>query len=74
MSINISIQNGRMTEKELSEHWGVKRNTLQKWRSAGTGPIYMKIGGKVIYPLEAIKEYEKSRMYYAADDKVYKDK
>ncbi len=73
MPINISIQNGRMTEKELAEHWGVKRNTLQKWRSAGVGPIYVKIGGKVIYPLEAIREYERSRMFYASSERVYKD-
>ncbi|MBQ8038530.1 MAG: helix-turn-helix domain-containing protein [Lachnospiraceae bacterium] len=74
MTINVSIQNGRMTEKELSEHWGIKRNTLQKWRSLGTGPIYVKLGGKVVYPLEAIREYEKSRTFIAASERVFQDK
>ena len=74
MTINVSIQNGRMTEKELSEHWGIKRNTLQKWRSLGTGPIYVKLGGKVVYPLEAIREYEKSRTFIESSERVFQDK
>lgn len=53
----------RFTEKELAKYWGVTKSTLQKWRTSGTGPIYIKIGGRVIYPREYILEYEKSRIF-----------
>lgn len=53
----------RFTEKELAKYWGVTKSTLQKWRTSGTGPIYIKIGGRVIYPKAYVLEYEKNRIF-----------
>lgn len=50
-----------ITEKELSEAWGVKRNTLQKWRSQGVGPKYIKRVGRIIYRKDDIAEFERSQ-------------
>ncbi|MBO4480883.1 MAG: helix-turn-helix domain-containing protein [Alphaproteobacteria bacterium] len=60
----------RLTESELSKYWGIKRNTLQKWRSLGIGPIYIKLGAKVIYPREAIIAYEQERMFSGSGKKA----
>jgi len=60
----------RLTESELAEYWGVKKSTLQKWRTHGVGPVYIKLGSKVVYPRESIIAYEKSRMFLSADKKV----
>lgn len=35
--------------------------TLANWRSIGQGPDYIKIGGKVMYPVDAVAEWEQSR-------------
>lgn len=35
--------------------------TLANWRSTGEGPRYTKIGGRVLYPVEAVKTWELSR-------------
>ena len=35
--------------------------TLANWRSIGQGPDYVKIGGKVMYPLASVQDWEKSR-------------
>ena len=35
--------------------------TLANWRSIGQGPDYVKIGGKVLYPLTSVQDWEKSR-------------
>lgn len=35
--------------------------TLANWRSTGEGPRYTKIGGRVLYPLDAVKSWEESR-------------
>lgn len=35
--------------------------TLANWRSTGDGPRYTKIGGKVLYPVEAVIEWERNR-------------
>lgn len=35
--------------------------TLANWRSTGEGPRYTKIGGRVLYPVDAVKTWEESR-------------
>lgn len=35
--------------------------TLANWRSTGEGPRYTKIGGRVLYPVDAVKTWEASR-------------
>jgi predicted site-specific integrase-resolvase len=50
-----------LTEKEFAEAWGVKRNTLQKWRSQGVGPKHIKRVGRVIYRKVDIAEFERSQ-------------
>lgn len=35
--------------------------TLANWRSTGEGPRYTKIGGRVLYPTQAVTEWESAR-------------
>jgi hypothetical protein len=35
--------------------------TLATWRSRKNGPRYIKIGGRVLYPLDGIEEWETKR-------------
>jgi hypothetical protein len=35
--------------------------TLANWRYQGIGPQYVKLGGKVLYPVEALIEWERER-------------
>ncbi len=53
----------RLSEEELANYWGIKRNTLQKWRCAGVGPVYLKLGAKIIYTREAIRDFERNRTF-----------
>ena len=61
----------RLTEEELAGYWGVKRNTLQKWRCAGIGPVYIKLGAKVIYTKEAIEEFEQNRTFRGSGKRIF---
>jgi predicted DNA-binding transcriptional regulator AlpA len=42
---------------EAARFLGVSGRTLEKHRSCGTGPIYRKIGGRVIYALADLKTW-----------------
>ena len=33
-----------MTQRELCNRWQVSEATLERWRSEGVGPIYVKLG------------------------------
>jgi hypothetical protein len=35
--------------------------TLSNWRSAGQGPAYVKIGGRVLYPVADLERWEQER-------------
>lgn len=35
--------------------------TLANWRSTGEGPRYTKIGGRVLYPVDAVIKWEQER-------------
>jgi excisionase family DNA binding protein len=51
-----------LTPQEAAARLGVEKITLDKWRSTKRYRLaYTKIGGKVLYPAEAIQEFIKSR-------------
>lgn len=47
-----------LSEIELGERWGVSPKTLQRWRSEGRGPKYLKLSKRVTYPMEEILSFE----------------
>jgi predicted site-specific integrase-resolvase len=49
-----------MTQRELCNRWQLSEATLERWRSEGIGPIYVRLGGQVRYRREAMLEYETS--------------
>jgi hypothetical protein len=48
----------RFDQKALAQRWSISARTLERWRWCGTGPRYLKIGGRVLYRLEDIEAYE----------------
>lgn len=54
-----------MTPVELAERWkgSITVVTLATWRSRKQGPKYIKVGGRVLYPLDGVEDYEKKRTF-----------
>jgi hypothetical protein len=49
-------------QDELSIRWSVSPRTLERWRWIGTGPRFLKIGGRVVYRIEDIEAYEAEQL------------
>ena len=47
-----------LDQKALAQRWSISPRTLERWRWCGTGPRYLKIGGRVLYRLQDIDAYE----------------
>ncbi len=47
---------------DLARRWRLSPRTLERWRSHGQGPRYLKIGGRVLYRLEDIEAFEAQGM------------
>lgn len=52
-----------LNQSDLSERWTISPRTLERWRWAGCGPRYLKIGGRVVYRLEDIEAYENTQAF-----------
>lgn len=52
-----------LTPQEVSGRYKgqISIRTLANWRSSGDGPAFTKIGGRVLYPLEKVMEWEAKR-------------
>lgn len=51
------------TQKELAERWRLSPRTLEQWRWRGVGPRYLKLGARVLYPLEMVEAYEAGQVH-----------
>jgi predicted site-specific integrase-resolvase len=45
-------------QRQLAERWNVSEASLERWRSAGIGPVYLKLQGRVLYRVEDVESYE----------------
>jgi hypothetical protein len=50
-----------LTSKELSDRWRLSDQTLANWRYAGKGPRYIRVGSRVLYPIEGIHSFEQNQ-------------
>ncbi len=51
-----------LTQVELAVRWRISPRTLERWRWAGEGPRFIKIGGLVRYRLEDIEGFEAKQL------------
>ena len=47
-------------QMDLAARWRISHRTLERWRWSGDGPKFLKVGGRVVYRLSDIEEYEQS--------------
>jgi len=47
-----------LNQRQLANRWSVSEATLERWRGEGIGPVYLKLGGRVVYRLEDIEGFE----------------
>ena len=38
-----------MSQIELAQRWQISESTLERWRSEGIGPVFLKLRGQVRY-------------------------
>lgn len=52
-----------LTTAQLSDRWGMQKQTLANWRVQGKGPKFLKVGNKkVLYALEDVEQWEKENI------------
>ncbi len=62
-----------LNEGELARRWGLSPKTLQRWRSEGVGPVFVKFSRRVAYPLQGpggILDLEQRSRYRSTSERV----
>ena len=59
-----------LNENELAQRWGLSPMTLQRWRSEGRGPRYLKLSKRVSYPLESVIEFERGALHDSTSERA----
>ena len=48
------------SQQNLAKRWNVSEAILERWRTQGIGPLFLKVQGRVLYRLVDIEAYEAS--------------
>ena len=59
-----------LNENELAQRWGLSPKTLQRWRSEGRGPRYLKLSKRVSYPRESVIEFERGALHDSTSERA----
>jgi hypothetical protein len=51
-----------LNQIELARRWCLSPRTLERWRWLGQGPRYLKIGGRIVYRLDDVEEFERAQL------------
>lgn len=49
-----------ITDEDLQNLAMVKASTTEAWRKRGTGPAYIRLGNRYLYPRKAVSKYLES--------------
>jgi len=55
----------------LAERWCVSETTLERWRSQGIGPVFLKLHGRIVYREEDIQAYEEECLRKSTSQSVH---
>lgn len=56
------MQLSHLNQVHLARRWSMSPRTLERWRFDGTGPSYLKVGGRVLYRIADIEAFEAMRL------------
>ena len=59
-----------LSSRELAARWSISRRTLDRWRWAGEGPPFLKLGGRVVYRLADIEAFEAASLHTRTDERA----
>ena len=52
-----------LSQAELAAHWRISPRTLERWRCAGNGPRFLKLGSRVVYRIADVEAFEVTRLH-----------
>jgi len=67
---DIAATTWHRTRKELAERLKCSERTVERMELAGTGPRFLRIGSRVLYPMAEIERWEHARLRASRADEL----
>ena len=59
-----------LNQRQLADRWDVSEATLERWRSEGIGPVFLKLQGRVLYRREDVEAFESESLRKSTSERV----
>ncbi|MCX7143821.1 MAG: DNA-binding protein [Proteobacteria bacterium] len=59
-----------LNQRQLADRWDVSEATMERWRTAGIGPIFLKMQGRVLYRIVDVEAYEESSLRKSTSERI----
>ena len=59
-----------LNQRHLADRWDVSEATLERWRSEGIGPVFLKLQGRVLYRLEDVEAFESDSLRKSTSERA----
>ncbi len=59
-----------LNQRQLADRWDVSEATLERWRSEGIGPVFLKLQGRVLYRLEDVESFESDSLRKSTSERL----
>ena len=59
-----------LNQRHLADRWDVSEATLERWRTEGIGPVFLKLQGRVLYRDEDVEAFEVDSLRKSTSERV----
>ena len=59
-----------LNQRHLADRWDVSEATLERWRTEGIGPVFLKLQGRVLYRVEDVEAFETGSLRKSTSEHV----
>lgn len=57
-----------LTQNELAERWRMSPRSLERWRTEGYGPAWLRLRGHVLYREDDVEAWERAQLRTRTDE------
>lgn len=59
-----------LNQRQLADRWNISEATLERWRTEGIGPVFLKLQGRVLYRVEDVEAFEAESLRKSTSERV----
>lgn len=59
-----------LNQRQLADRWDLSEASLERWRTEGIGPVFLKLQGRVLYRAEDVEAFENDSLRKSTSERV----